>query len=426
MEIIDDFIERYTREYDFYFEASRLCATICENKLEQSGIRSIVTYRAKRPDRLKEKVEKRILKKNYKTVDDIYQDLIDLAGIRIALYFPGDFEEVDKIINSLFKVLKKKEFPQNEDEPKKNKIFSGYKAIHYHVNIKEANLTNNQKRFSKALIEIQVASVLMHGWAEVEHDLVYKPYSGEISEDEYAILDELNGLVLAGEIALKRLQRAIKRRVEESNKKFNNHFELSSFIYDYIKTQKSELEFEPIIGRADILLEFLEGSKLDSPKKVKSYIDTSFKTFEDRPIVEQIIDNILTDKPELYALYEKLQFRFSSKNPDSSTIEVDITPNKKELIGEFITRWTLLEGYIYDKITERNPKLKQRPFLSPKYLAVYDILPEHFIGEFDYIRRFRNDLVHGKAIPTTNALKNFLTTMDYLIEEINKIENNKK
>ena len=54
----------------------------------------------------------------------------------------------------------------------------------------------------------------MHAWAEVEHDLVYKPYSGKLQEDELAILDEINGLVIAGEIALERLQKAITERTK--------------------------------------------------------------------------------------------------------------------------------------------------------------------------------------------------------------------
>ncbi len=41
----------------------------------------------------------------------------------------------------------------------------------------------------------------MHAWSEVEHDLTYKPMQGTLSEEELSILDELNGLVLAGEIA---------------------------------------------------------------------------------------------------------------------------------------------------------------------------------------------------------------------------------
>lgn len=63
-------------------------------------------------------------------------------------------------------------------------------------------LSEAEKRYAVARVEVQVASVLMHAWSEVEHDLVYKPLQGGLSTEEYAILDELNGLVMAGEIAL--------------------------------------------------------------------------------------------------------------------------------------------------------------------------------------------------------------------------------
>jgi hypothetical protein len=53
----------------------------------------------------------------------------------------------------------------------------------------------------------------MHAWAEVNHDLVYKPARGELSDEEYSALDQLNGLVLVGEIGLERLQKAGEARV---------------------------------------------------------------------------------------------------------------------------------------------------------------------------------------------------------------------
>ena len=59
MSVIDSFISRYVREFDYYQEAARLRAQQCEADLEQSGVRCIVTYRAKRVDRLREKVEDR-------------------------------------------------------------------------------------------------------------------------------------------------------------------------------------------------------------------------------------------------------------------------------------------------------------------------------------------------------------------------------
>ncbi|WP_213202479.1 hypothetical protein [Erwinia rhapontici] len=41
--------------------------------------------------------------------------------------------------------------------------------------------------------------MLMHARSEVEHELVYKPFQGNLSREEHMILDEINGLVLAGE-----------------------------------------------------------------------------------------------------------------------------------------------------------------------------------------------------------------------------------
>ena len=81
------------------------------------------------------------------------------------------------------------------------------KPVFASLEVKASDLPENDKRYAESLIEIQVASALMLTWAEVEHDLVYKPFSGELSYEECQILDELNGLVLAGEIALQRLQK---------------------------------------------------------------------------------------------------------------------------------------------------------------------------------------------------------------------------
>src|SRR5438046_5941989 len=100
--IIDDFMAQYERAYDFYREAAHLCQEHCEMQLAQKGIRAIVTSRAKRPDRLYQKIKQRSSGKNYCSVNHIYEDIIDLAGVRIALYFPGDQEEVDKMINAEF------------------------------------------------------------------------------------------------------------------------------------------------------------------------------------------------------------------------------------------------------------------------------------------------------------------------------------
>jgi ppGpp synthetase/RelA/SpoT-type nucleotidyltranferase len=227
MSAIDEFLKQYMTQSDFFQEASRLCAQQCETALKQNGIRSMVTYRAKGFETLRKKLDDRNVKKQYKTSDDCKADMPDLAGVRIALYSPGDLQEVHRLLESRFTIEKQKVFPRDSEPAAYEKRFSGYGARHYRLRMSVESL-GAQDRFANALIEIQVASVLMHGWAEVEHDLVYKPTSGTLSDAEYAVLDQLNGLVLAGEIALEQLQNAAKQRLAGAGVTFNNHYELAA------------------------------------------------------------------------------------------------------------------------------------------------------------------------------------------------------
>lgn len=119
-----------------------------------------------------------------------------MSGVRIALYYPADRMRVSQLIEKNFKIIKDKKFP-NEVKLVNNR-FDGYHADHYRVEIRSDTLEEN-KEYSDHIVEIQVASVLMHAWSEVNHDLGYKQFNGELSQQEKSILDVLNGLVLVGE-----------------------------------------------------------------------------------------------------------------------------------------------------------------------------------------------------------------------------------
>lgn len=311
-DVIEHFIVQYQNEFDYYSQTSKICAHQLENKLESSGIRAMITFRAKRADRLEDKLRKRNLEKNYQTFEDIYKDIVDLAGVRIAFYFPQDMQEIDKIILNQFHILKSKEFPKIGDQGYR-KTFIGYKAKHYRINLDPQKLSANEKKFSQALVEIQVASILMHSWAEVEHDLVYKPLSGDLSEDELAILDELNGLVLTGEIALDGLQRAFRRRMANEDKQFNNHFELAAYIYQVIKSGKQKSIFENVIGNVDVLYSFIQTINFNCHKKIKKYVSKVVLNPKQEPISDQIINLVLMEHPEFNTDFDKVKIKFISQ-----------------------------------------------------------------------------------------------------------------
>lgn len=308
MTVINGFIKYYIQQQEYYREAARICAQLCETNMEQIGIRTIVTSRAKKTDRLRDKLRKRDQTKRYNSFDDIFDDIADLSGVRIALYFPGDLYKVQQFIEAYFQVKECRTFPEpqqnsNGEPSEYKKRFTGYWATHYRVYMNGKNLPEEAKKYADTLIEIQVASVLMHAWSEVEHDLVYKPYSGELSYEEYQILDELNGLVLAGEIALERLQKAVKNRVSEVGQEFNNHYELAMFLYNKLGSASTDSRRNTVLGRVDLLFQCIKSSVYNKPESLKDlilYIDPDTRT---RPVVDQIIDKIREIHPELYERY---------------------------------------------------------------------------------------------------------------------------
>lgn len=132
---------------------ARLVAQRCEELSAENGIRGIVTFRAKRPDRLEAKLIQRDSEKHYQTEDDIRADIVDLSGVRIALYFPSDRTKVAVLIRDAFIVDKAKEF---RGKPKTNsrQRFDGYYADHYRVQLGQNTLLETDRRYAESPVEI--------------------------------------------------------------------------------------------------------------------------------------------------------------------------------------------------------------------------------------------------------------------------------
>lgn len=422
MAIVETFIRNYSRQFDFYQKVSQLCAQQCEAGLESLGIKAIVTYRAKRTDKLEEKLKNKISKgQEYKSDESIYRDIIDLAGVRIALYFPGGREEVGRYIKSRFEVIGPvRVFPEDSKEKLIGKRFSGYSAHHYIVNLKKSSLSTTQQRYSNTPIEIQVASVLMHAWAEVEHDLIYKPAHGALSDDEYAILDELNGLVLSGEIDLERLQKAMEARVAGKSRKFSNHYELAAYLLEVARPITEGLTDELSIGRVDTLFELLVKVGMDKPDKIAPLIKEVKTISEQRPLAEQITDAILRVKPELYEIYQLIRNEQDVRTPYTMAKSKTVTTRKEEAIGFFMSQWIELEKIMLAMVGKKWPResrLRLRRML-PLYFGKLGIANKEMLNDIERLRRLRNMLVHGIEIPSTEVLTQEGKSLKVLIQNL--------
>jgi ppGpp synthetase/RelA/SpoT-type nucleotidyltranferase len=403
---IEGFLTQFSTQVDFYKEAAAICRSQLEQILKERAIRAIVTDRVKREDRLEAKLKSRNEIRPYQNIDEIYDDIADLAGVRVALYFPASRIEVCEIINSLFQVEQKKEFPI-QDAPRRqsdtyDKRFDGYFADHYRIRLQPSSLNVDVRRYVTARIEVQVASVLMHAWAEVEHDLIYKPMSGKISRDEHQILDELNGLVLSAELALERLQTAVENRVNALNAVFNNHYELGAFLHELLpNTPKTSRTVQ--IGNVDILFELLKAANANTKKDVENLFKALGEGVEAAPLAGQLLDLFILEKPELSDKFDSLLARRAQLNENDAYARA---------FTKFLMSWANLE----------------RSLMKPgRNFLLWSRLPEiNELARFDQqklmrLRQMRNSLVHGIELPTIDQLMDASFDLEHLQEKLNSI-----
>jgi len=413
MDVIELFLQQYSKEYDYFYELAKRVASMCETLLQRNGIHAVVTYRAKRPDSLKQKLIKRNETKSYQRIEQIYQDIADLAGVRIATYFPGDRREIARLIEAEFLTDKAKYFPNPENSTpftlNYKRRFAGYDAIHYRVRIKDVRLEDSKKRFAQSQVEIQIASALMHAWAEVEHDLAYKPKIGSLSEEEYRILDELNGMVLSGEIALERLQKAFNQRISKIQHSFNNHYELAALIREKIKM---DLPYNTYMGRADILYRFLQKINMDKPKDICKYIEMAGSIKQSRTIVRKLVDLILEDHPEFYNSYIEAKYEIFGITSHLAEESLTYLQRDNEKLCRFVELWGELQSAVKQLYEALDVKacedMEQTDVYECRLIKMLQLLGtgDEQIEEVRYLFNLRNNILFAAELPEEEILVN--------------------
>ncbi|RLL97210.1 hypothetical protein CFD26_106181 [Aspergillus turcosus] len=279
--IIEDFVASYEKQRGLYNHIAMAARKICEAALERHHIPCLVSHRAKETASLRKKLYARQLLRDhvFSSREEIKSDICDLAGVRIALYYPRHGEEVKNILDSEFTVLENKTFNRmGIDEAIHggyDRWFPGYCAKHYRVHLKNGTVNQEGVPIHNTKVEIQVVSVLRHVWAEVEHDVVYK---GKLraSRDDHRILDGLSGAVFLGECFLDQLYQSQVAKVTTDDKGFETVYALGSFLWNWTASLgHCQVEY-PV--EVEFLKELLGILGLNNPRKLRdilSQIDLS-------------------------------------------------------------------------------------------------------------------------------------------------------
>lgn len=124
-----------------------------------------IKHRVKSLDNFLEKIERKSYTKPFEQMEDI-------CGIRVICYFPSEIEKIEELIDKEFKIVK----VINKDNRNTPTQF-GYRSQHYILKIKKQWTNTPHFRSLDGLkFELQLRTVLMDAWAEIEHKLAYKKF----------------------------------------------------------------------------------------------------------------------------------------------------------------------------------------------------------------------------------------------------------
>ncbi|KAL4786396.1 hypothetical protein BJX76DRAFT_117954 [Aspergillus varians] len=275
--VIEQFLEWYGENRSGYDDIAKASAGRLSQALGDAGVPHKVESRTKDMERLRTKVHGRKKDEKYEDVDDILTDIVDLAGVRVLVYFASDKDRVKTFVNENFDVHSQPKFMGTEIEENKKsshqyvRKYPGYCADHYRATLK---LEDSQKAepWHKFRVEIQVTTILRHTWAEVGHDWNYKQLApGGDDEFCHQLLDALSGSLDMAEFFLERMQQTTVTQKEQDDKPFKSHYDLGQFLTDWAAGSGRNRG-----GLVDVqtLWEVLRRFDVDRPTKLHAILDS--------------------------------------------------------------------------------------------------------------------------------------------------------
>ncbi len=167
---------------------------------DRNPIESIKT-RLKSPESIAEKLERKKLKP---TIENIENELFDIAGVRVICSYPSDiYMLADALLQQDdIKLVEKKDYIKI---PKPN----GYRSLH--LIVETPIFLHNAKKLMK--VEIQLRTLSMDWWASLEHKIRYKK----------DIPDNVVKSIEADLLNCAQMAAALDEKMESISKQINNN-----------------------------------------------------------------------------------------------------------------------------------------------------------------------------------------------------------
>ncbi|MGD0711566.1 MAG: hypothetical protein ABR968_10355 [Bacteroidales bacterium] len=247
---MEKYIEKYQSIRPIYEDFNERIKGLITSIIDENHINyHLIESRTKTLEGFKEK----ILRKELKYTNPI-EEMTDIVGARIILYYQ---DELDKVIEII-----KKEFLIDEDNSiDKGKLLKanefGYQSVHYVCKLSEKrNSLPEWKKYSNLSVEIQIRTVLQHSWASISHELEYKK-NFEIPSVLQRKLFRLAGLF---ELADEQFINVRDEHHELINKISQGHFKNSAETVEILE-ELNLLTLKEYFNKSELIKQITENAK---------------------------------------------------------------------------------------------------------------------------------------------------------------------
>ena len=127
-------------------------------------------------------------KSRRKSLQNPFQDMNDIVGIRIVCLFRDDIEKIKKIVSETFEVIS----DEDKIDSKESDRF-GYSGSHVIARLRNEQNASLPQNLHDLRFEVQITTVAHHAWAAVSHHLFYKK-PDEIPKDQERDFHALSAL----------------------------------------------------------------------------------------------------------------------------------------------------------------------------------------------------------------------------------------
>ena len=268
-----ELVNEYKEKRSLFEECTKTIRLLLENLLKKHHIQfQAIQFRTKEVPNFYEK----LLRKKELQGKNLFE-MTDLSGCRVIFYFEENIEQFTEVLYNEFEVV------NYEDKSSPDE----YNARHIVLRLKENRFNLPEySEFRGLQCEIQLTTVLFHAWAEIQHDIIYKP-NKELLEFDKPAFDNINSYFKEiMEKYLKEASRGFSFIFYEFNKIRRGQFIISPITIDAMSKSASNNE---IYSFLKLLNDYVAkySHKLPGEYKLVDALETALNSAEKNPVVDR-------------------------------------------------------------------------------------------------------------------------------------------